>query len=165
MVTMDRVSVGDRVKVGVDTYSEVFMFTHKLSDVKNEFVTLTTRSGHELALTSRHYIYANGFLVAAASVKVGDTLTLENGSTSQVVKVGATVQRGLYNPQTLQGDIVVGGIVASTYTQSVHPTLAHALLSPVRMLHSSGASVLSTLFHRDGHWLADLLPSGGVSFV
>jgi hypothetical protein len=44
---------------------------------------------------------------------------------------------GLYNPHTMHGDIVVDGVHTSTYTDSVAPALAHALLWPVRMLVSS----------------------------
>lgn len=41
---------------------------------------------------------------------------------------------GLYNPQTLDGRIVVNGIIASTYTTAVIPEAAHALLTPLRCL-------------------------------
>jgi hypothetical protein len=42
---------------------------------------------------------------------------------------------GLYNPQTLHGDIVVDGVRASTYTEAVDPVFAHAVLAPVRAVY------------------------------
>jgi hypothetical protein len=86
-----------------------------------------------------HYLYVNGELQTAGSVKVGDMLTLANGDKSAVTEVSSQWAPGLYNPHTLTGDIVVDGILTSTYTDAVSPTLAHALLAPLRQMYASGA--------------------------
>jgi hypothetical protein len=138
VIRMDAVAVGDSVKVGVNTYSRVFMFTHKVPDAKVTFVTLQTASGASLSLTNGHYLYANGALVAASEVSVGSELSLGDGDVSTVVAVGTTAGAGLFNPQTVNGNIVVDGIMASTYTTAVEPTFAHAVLAPFRLLDNFG---------------------------
>lgn len=55
-----------------------------------------------------------------------------DGHDAKVVKVGNTHDLGLYNPQTIHGDIVVDGFVVSTYTADVTPSVAHAVLTPMR---------------------------------
>lgn len=134
-IRMEDLAVGDRVAVGaVD--SPVFMFTHADRDGMHPFVQLRTTSGHALSLSAGHYLYANGALKRADSVIVGEKLRLADGASSPVVDVRWTRERGLYNPQTLHGDIAVNGVVASTYTAAVEPKVAHALLAPARLAYT-----------------------------
>ena len=53
--------------------------------------------------------------------------------TWQVTRV---VAEGLYNPQTMHGDIVVDGVLASVYTAAVAPALVrlHMISSPARVI-------------------------------
>lgn len=162
VVRMDALSIGDTVKVGAGEYSRVFMFTHKTAGARHAFVTLTTASGAALALTRGHYLYANGALVAAAAVRVGDVLALGDGRASPVVQVGSAPGGGLYNPQTVHGDVVVDGVLASTYTTAVEPRLAHAALAPLRVLDWFGLSC--TALEDGGGKLADLAPRGHPAF-
>jgi desert hedgehog len=155
---MDQLAVGDRVKVAVDSYSDVFMFTHRLADVSTSFVVVRTLSGHSMAATHGHYLYVNGVLATAASVKIGDLITVETGRQSPVVHVSETVKAGLYNPQTLHGDIVVNGLVASTYTTAVAPSFGHALLAPLRLIYSAfGTS--TALFAEGGDSFVHFAPT------
>lgn len=134
-IPIGRLAVGDSVKVGVDQFSKVFMFTHKLADVESEYVSIETLSGARIMLTGGHYIYADGALVAAARVAPGAALRLADGSISTVTRIQRVAGKwGLYNPQTMQGDIVVDGVIASTYTTAVAPSVAHAVLAPMRAL-------------------------------
>lgn len=136
---MDQVQIGDRVHVGAGQYSEVFLFTHKISDVHHQFVTLRTGTTENveasISLTKRHFIYANGNLVTADQVKIGDTLQLQDGRVSSVVDVECATFKGLYNPQTAHGDIIVDGVRVSTYTEAVNSRLAHSLLAPLRAMY------------------------------
>lgn len=158
-VRMEDLSIGDVVRVGAFDYSPVFMFTHKLSGGMHTFVTLRTASGAALSATSGHYIYANGQLVAAGSVKMGDVLTLGNGQSDVVESVKSGTARGLYNPQkTAHGSIVVDGILASTYTTAVQPEFAHAVLSPLRALNWFGLSVRA--LESGGGALTGVMPRG-----
>lgn len=73
-------------------------------------------------------------MIAARRMHAGMRLvTVDDGATT-VVRVGRTWARGLYNPQTTDGSIVVDGVVVSTYTEAVAPRTAHALLAPLRAM-------------------------------
>lgn len=130
--TMSQLQIGDNVKVRHDLFSPVFMWTHKVSDSVNKFVKIQTAGGASISLTAGHFLYASNNLVAAGSIKNGDTLELGSGIVSVVTSVEEITSTGLYNPQTLHGDIVVNKIRASTYTTAVEPAAAHALLTPLR---------------------------------
>lgn len=158
VVRMDSLSVGDVVKVGVNKYSRIFMFTHKTARSTYNFVTLQTKSGASLSLTAGHYLYVNGALAAAKTVRVGDVLTLGSGKASAVTEVGAHSGDGLYNPQTVSGDVVVNGLLASTYTTAVEPAFAHALLAPLRALHRLGLGF--TGLESGGGKFASVAPRG-----
>jgi hypothetical protein len=166
---MDNLEVGDRVQVGDGSFSHVFMFTHKVGDeVGREFVRITTDSGNTIVATKGHYIPTVGKgLSAAGSVRVGDQLFVSvsgGGLTSATVTSTERVTRtGLYNPQTVRGDIVVDGIVASTYTTAVEPRLAHAILTPLRTLYRWFGTYSSALESGSGV-LSALAPAGHLQF-
>lgn len=130
---MDELSVGDRVLVAPGIYSPVIMFTHKDASAAPVVARIHIDGADvPLSVTPSHYLYANGELVAASAVRVGDVLRLGSGSTARVSHVTRAIASGLYNPQTLHGDVVVNGVVASTYTRAVDPRVATVMLSPVR---------------------------------
>lgn len=138
---MGQLAVGDKVHVGSNQFDDVFLFTTKIEAATSKFVSLATAATEKpLRLTESHYLYVNGELAQAGTVKVGDMLTLANGNKAAVTEVSAAWAPGLYNPHTLNGDIVVDGILTSTYTGAVNPTLAHALLLPLRQMYSAGAT-------------------------
>jgi len=131
---------GDKVSVGSGAVSEVYMFSTQLESTTSKFTEITCGSRKPLLLTHTHYLYINGKLAQAGSAKVGDELTLANGKTAAITAVGEQWAPGLYNPHTQNGDIIVDGFLTSTYTGAVHPTLAHALLYPVRQMYQFGSS-------------------------
>jgi hypothetical protein len=132
---MDALQIGDRVHVGNGKFSQVFMFTHRVADTRQQFVTIKSASGAQLRLTAGHYLYVNGGLGAAGSVKAGDEIELANGKSDVVSKVSTAPGMGLYNPQTVDGDIAVNGVRTSTYTTAVDPVFAHAILAPLRAIY------------------------------
>jgi hypothetical protein len=158
-VTMEKLSIGDVVKVGPNAFSKVFMFTHKLRGGVHEFVHLTTSTGVTITLTSGHYIPVDGRLIAASSVTIGSRVQLGNGAVDKIVSIRNVIDAGLYNPQTLDGGIVVNGVVASTYTIAVEPQLAHAILAPFRSLFAFWGVGL-TILENGGGILASLAPRG-----
>lgn len=153
MKRMDQVQIGDSVLVAPGVFSEVFMFTHRLADIKTNFVTLHMSSGSQLSLTSGHLLYVDGQLLPARKVRTGSALHLADGSMSYVAAVTRAAKSGLYNPQTIHGDIVVNGIITSTYTTAVRPVVAHALLAPLRVLYTSLG------------WTTTAVESGGESLL
>lgn len=133
LVPMHQLQTGDRVAVGAGNFSPVFAWTHRDSSVKAKtYVSIDAGLSRPLTLTPSHFVHASGRTVPAASVRKGDVMTAENGSSVVVRAVTEVQSRGLFNPQTLHGDIVVDGLVVSTYTTTVEQAAAHALLAPVR---------------------------------
>jgi Hint module len=138
------------------------MFTHKMAGGVHDFVQLTTSTGATISVTSGHYMPIDGALVAASNVAVGDVLQLGDGTLDEVASVAAVQGSGLYNPQTLHGDIVVNGVVASTYTTAVAPSFAHAVLAPFRTL-SAVLGMDFTFLESGGGVLEVMAPRGGLS--
>jgi hypothetical protein len=134
---MDQLVVGDNVRVGPKEFSEVYFFSTEMTETTSKFTKIVAE-GAELLLTRNHYLYVNGELATADTVKVGDVVVLANGTKASVSEVSEAWAPGLYNPHTLHGDVIVNGVKTSTYTAAVHPRLAHALLSPLRTMYSSG---------------------------
>jgi hypothetical protein len=146
-IAMADLKVGDVVRVGAGAadFSKVYMFTHRDADVKAKFVKIATASGSEVRMTSGHYLYVNGQLQTARTVKVGDVVSAGN-----VTAVSSEWAEGFYNPHTMAGDIVVNGVKTSTYTDAVAPSLAHALLWPARMLYGAGVQVAGDDWNQGG---------------
>lgn len=155
---MDALKEGDRVRVssgfGPGAYNDIYMFTHQDSKAVSRFLRIetATRSSNPLVVSSDHYIrvYRRG-LVTASAIRVGDLLLLalpgindvgiaslpqQNALVSDIVtSVSVVEEKGLFNPQTLHGDIVVNGYICSTYTAAVRPQVAEHLLAPFRALY------------------------------
>ena len=130
---MDALELGDQVAVGDGKYSTVIAFTHRQRHGMHEFVGITVGS-NVLEATPGHLVYANGLLVTASSVRVGDVMRNETGHNVRVTSVQPVWREGLYNPQTMHGNIVANGVVVSTYTSAIDSTVAHAALAPLRAL-------------------------------
>merc|ERR1719263_338708 len=73
-------------------------------------------------------------MAAADTVVVGDVL-----STGPVLTIKREMRVGAFTPYTLAGDLVVDGVVASSYTRKLHPEISpgttHALLAVRRALY------------------------------
>lgn len=156
---MSEVAIGDRIRVSPTQFSEVFMFTHKVENTMHEFLTLRTHGQAKITLTQGHYLYVNGELAPARAVSAGDSVELADGKMAVVVDIQTISARGLYNPQTVHGDVIVDGVRASTYTTTVEKTCAHALLFPLRSLYKV-LGYSSTAFNNGAHMLASIAPKG-----
>jgi desert hedgehog len=110
------------------------MFTHRVPNAKSLFISIRTATGHTITVSPGHPIFVNNHVRTARDVKIGDILSLVAGE-SAVVQRSLVNMNGLYNPQTLQGNIMVNGILATTYTEAVRPAAAHAALAPLRGLY------------------------------
>jgi hypothetical protein len=157
---MDELAVGDRVDVGRGRFSPVFMFTHRAAAHAGAFVRIEAASGAAVRLTAGHYVHVNGALAPAAAVRAGDAVELAGGARDVVVRVSAVADTGLYNPQTLQGDVVVDGVLVSTYTTAVEPAVAHALLAPLRAVYAAAGVYTAALEAGAPRALADLARRG-----
>lgn len=158
---MRHLRIGDRVQVAQGVYSNVFMFTHKVKETKHEFVII--RAGSEdgvavaVTLTKGHLMYVNGKLERAGDVRVGDEVELVNQERCRVVAVECARFKGLYNPQTQHGDLIVDGVRVSTYTTAVKVGSAHSLLAPVRIVYEMFGWT-SSMLEQGADRIAALLP-------
>lgn len=155
MVSMRDLRIGDRVLVGwnggVEVYSAVISFSHKDAWTATRYARIWVSRGTcgegvemvgnmtKLTATRGHLVRmgdggleAIGRLKVGALVKVGGCEGRGPGSLGRVERVEGVWGNGVYSPVTLHGDIVVEGVVASSYTTSVRMGAAHGLLTPVR---------------------------------
>lgn len=148
LVRMEDLSHAHRIAIGGGKHSDVFFFGHRNPAEMSTFVHIQTAStGKELRLSAGHYLYANSKLVTARTVTVGDTLETGDGQTVTVTSIRKQLARGVYAPATLHGNLVVDGIVVSSYTDAVHPRVAHTLLTPLRVAHQLGLTGLTAGFN------------------
>lgn len=131
-IAMRSLRVGDEVAVGGGEYSPVYMFTHRMEKAWSWFVRLELWGGETVQATPGHVFYVNGEMQEMGEVRIGDVVRLADGSEGRVRRVELERLKGLYNPQTMRGDIVVDGVWATTYTRRIKVEVAHALLTPVR---------------------------------
>lgn len=92
-------------------YSSVIGFTHKDSEQVSDFVKIIAGGNVSVELTAGHYLFVNDELIQAKYVKKGDSVVYKNGKKITVNGVYLTRNKGLYNPQTSHGDIVVNSIL------------------------------------------------------
>ena len=69
---MAELQVGDRVMVAPGVFSEIYMFSHRYVDAVAPFVKITTATT-ELLITADHYLYINGVLAVASTIKACET--------------------------------------------------------------------------------------------
>jgi Hint module len=157
---MDALRIGDQVLVGPGgQVSTVFMFTHREPAAREPFVALGTADGNTLETTVGHNIYINSRLAPAGMARVGDLLLrAADGAHVAVVSIDQVTRAGLYNPQTLHGDIVVDGYVTSTYTTAITPPLAHAFLAPLRFVYALLGLSTSVFDHGAHPTIGSILP-------
>lgn len=167
-VRMDSLSIGDRVAVGTDAkgnqiYSAVYLFSHQDRDVIADFVRIFATNDRMLDLSAGHYLHVNGKLMRASAVRVGDELIGQGGSSIRVLRVMRVRQKGLYNPQTMFGNIVVNGVLTSTFTSAVEPAVASALLSPLRAAYRVGSGFsrrIAAMLSEGGCGMENVFPGG-----
>eukprot|EP00956_Cyclotella_meneghiniana_P037104 scaffold134538_cov38-Cyclotella_meneghiniana.AAC.1 len=136
-------------------YTKYYSRGHYLEQARAEFLRIYTESQvNPLELTPAHMIFreADALPVPAHSIKVGDVVKTIDGP-SKVIDVRKISRKGIFNPLTVSGAIVVDGIVSSTHT--THPgfegtdagwlyladhklihwhTLVHVALAPHRII-------------------------------
>jgi len=138
---MEHLQVGDYVEDASGRFSKVYFFGHRVSDRESSYVRIQTRN-NALTLSPSHFLFVNGRLELARNVKVGDRVELADGTSTLVSSVTSSVlARGVYNPHTYSGEILVSGIRASCYTGVMNPTIAHALLGPLRLADRMGIAI------------------------
>mmetsp|Transcript_1980 Transcript_1980/g.5470 ORF Transcript_1980/g.5470 Transcript_1980/m.5470 type:complete len:587 (-) Transcript_1980:59-1819(-) len=169
--SMQDLEIGDKVLVGPNKYQSIYSFGHKLLEEdavdKSEFRKITVveqgramSASSVLELTPDHLIYCHGedTPIPASLLEETDLLVGKNGEVLHVHKIDRVYRHGLYAPLTADGKIVVGGVLASTYSSNNKnspnlvlagfdtgiswSSLGHAFIKPV--------AVYCTAFGSDG---------------
>ena len=159
-VKMQDLKVGDEVLTGSPgsfRYQPIFAFGHQNQDALAEFYAITVKDSKvPLEMTGEHLVYLAGkhHPVRAHTLQVGDSLVSTEGPV-EISDIKTVVKRGLYNPLTADGRLIVNGVAVSTYIALQksnhehyelgfgsgiklnfvsHQTLAHLYLTPFRMV-------------------------------
>jgi len=139
--TVANLQVGEKVLAVDDMgnlfFDDVYFFGHADAAAEESFVgILLSGKSEEIQLSARHFIqicprrrpcpWSERVHAYADAVRVGDYAFALPGTgvegehrPSQVVRLSSPVERGLYNPYTLSGSIVVNGVVASAHSNWV----------------------------------------------
>jgi hypothetical protein len=134
-VTMDTLQVGDFVLTGSGDFSQVYSFGHLDPDMEVEYLQVFSKNlDVPLEVSPDHMVFISGQAVRASQVQVGDML-----GKNPVVEIRTIHRRGVYAPVTFAGDIVVSGVVVSSYV---------ALLEGVPPHIQNKASHATTAIHR-----------------
>lgn len=170
-VQMGALNAGDAIHTGENpsSTSKVFAFSHRDFNASSPDMVsiLFGNRSRSITLSKNHYVYANGKLCAAGSVRTMDLLKLGNGRMARVDKVVHNVRKvGLFAPHSFHGDIVVNDVVVSTYTADFHPVIAHWILAPVRafsVLFDVDEPIGSFFYDGGGIWMK-WLPRGSLRY-
>ena len=157
---MSELSIGDRVGVGEGKFSEVIMFSERITNGRFEFVELHAGSS-VLRATSSHFIHASGRYIPAGDVKLGDTLELADGTRRAVTSVKTVMDKGLYNPLTAHGDIILNGVRAATFTPAIRRNIAEAAVSPLRSMFER-LGLTCTVFESRADFGSGSMTSGAI---
>lgn len=115
IVKMESLNIGDYVRVANGEFSQVYSFGHFDKTAPTDYLQFFSDDGDNspLEITADHMVYvSSGDVVRASEVKVGDQLL---GHDNKVAEIRTVKRYGVYAPVTFTGDIVVSGVVASSY--------------------------------------------------
>ena len=149
---MEEVRPGDKLQSvasdGSIVFSEVLMFLDRSPKEVRRYVTLKTEKGRTLTLTSTHLVYAGDRwcdelscmrATYAGMVEEGQAVMVkeEEELVAQLVEeVGVATEQGVFAPLTREGNLLVEGVLASSYAVIDSQGIAHASFAPVRWVVS-----------------------------
>ena len=145
---MSQLRPGDNIQAvdstGALVYSEILMFLDRSPSEVRKFVTLVTEGGRRLTVTPAHLVFAGPGgcqdlscmeATYAGVVEEGQAVMVEEESrlvASRVQEVSLSTEHGVFAPLTREGNLVVEGVLASSYAVIDSQGLAHTAFAPVR---------------------------------
>jgi hypothetical protein len=113
IVPMDQLQIGDYVKAGNNRFSRVYSFSHLDTSVESTFLQIHMKQlDQPLEVSLDHIVYVSGGkAVRASAVRVGDRMDNDY----LVSRIMMVRRHGVYAPVTYSGDIVVSGVLVSSY--------------------------------------------------
>jgi hypothetical protein len=154
---ISNLAIGDSVKVmkkdGSVGFSPVYGWAHNDHEVHASFLQLHTEGNRSITLSKEHLIpirrkggnarhrHQLHEYVQAGDVQEGDEVLQLRAFAPEMEQIqpvrvtGRTLMqsKGIYAPLTLEGTVVVDGIVASCYAATHSHHAAHAALAPMRV--------------------------------
>ena len=130
IINIENIEIGEYIKTQ-NGWSRVYawhMYTKKTS---MEFVVVKHSKG-KLVLSDLHYIYVNNKLIVAKDIKINDTIVYK-GEKVTVTEVSRKASKGIYNPYTINGKIIVNNINCSVYPH-LNPYIQHILTKFIRVM-------------------------------
>ena len=148
-INMRQLRVGDKVRTlgmnGETADSKVIAFLHRAEKIKAEFYKFETSGGNALILSPQHLIFRKEnsrrpiSAVFASEIKLGNLLYTSNGSASEykaVTRISMVTEIGVYAPLTMQGTLLVDGILVSCYATWPSHDVAHLAMAPLRAAYT-----------------------------
>lgn len=153
--TMDKLEIGDFIRVANDKFEQVYSFGHFDASFKAEYLQIYTDIQQKpLEISKDHLLYVTDNFsqrsVPASLIKPGDKLVMGSGHNAQVTKIDKVLREGAFAPFTASGTLVANGMLVSSYitlqadsgvlvvggynTFLSMQWLAHLFQSPHRML-------------------------------
>ena len=175
---MQELRVGDQVLTtssdGTLIFEDVYFFGHANAEAVRSYLTLGLEGASApLEITGKHFVplcpvtgqpceYSEHVYKYAQETVHGDHLWVAGTNSTvelaRVKEIGRTVSKGLFNPYTLGGTIIVNNVLASAHSNWVLdglvpssatgylPSIYQALFTPGRVLyHVFGASAATAL--------------------
>jgi len=162
--------VGQKVLTGSGNFQTIYTIDHKNPNYKAEFIQIHYKGigdddeyNQILEITKSHMVFKYGKKepVPAFLINVGDKLqALHKGGAAIVTQISNTKREGVWNPLTVDGTIVVDGIVSSVYSATFgnefdrdeavisHQKFMHLLMRPLRTI-CAGISLSLCENHND----------------
>lgn len=151
-VFIDSIKVGDYVRDSPSSFSRVISLGHFDENTKAQFLRIHSNNAdvvnnavvvnaNTIELTAKHMMFVKGKgAIPADMVRVGDELFHGN----KVTDIDLVTRNGVYAPITESGNIMVSGVLASSYAQlfgnnflvksHLQNTLTHFFFAPQRMV-------------------------------
>jgi len=152
-VRMDQLRIGDRIRsvneqTAQSEFTTVYAFLDKQPNVVADFVVLTHSDGKEFTVSPFHLVYRYAGLstleaVHARTVQVGDVIHVDDRKVVVEAK-SFSRQTGWYAPATLNGNLVVDGVMVSSYSMISSHYWAHLAFAPIRALARLSAPVVES---------------------
>jgi len=181
VVRMSDVHIGDKVQAvngaGELVYSEVYAWLDRSPTAVTEYINFHL-DGHTnvLQVTPAHMVFVNknpicdlssGTYMRAREVSAGWYLCRRTDAALQPARISAvsvTVEDGAYAPDTMTGNVVVNGVLASTYATVNHQQLAYWAMVPLRVAYFCLPTGWVSSSQDNGvHWYASMLSEMALS--
>ena len=168
-IEIQQVQIGDRLlsysALGKAFYDDVYMLGHKDPSSMATFVSITASNNQTIRLTPDHNMVVvrnhKTFEISSQHVLVGDGVIVgPGGQVASVVTVSTKRSKGLYNPYTLSGRIVVDGVLASCHSSWLFDSVFavfgipvstgyQILFAPIRLMYRIlGPQIFSSAFEK-----------------